>query len=68
MIPANVSDIINSHDKLGFHWIAEAVDFVLANKEWAALIKDKFQDSEVVEVNRWREERLANQKTIWGLR
>lgn len=54
-LPHHIAAILETWDNIGFKWIAQAAEFILANKDWNELIKDTvFEEADVKTVNEWR--------------
>lgn len=54
-MPPEINKLIKSWDNLGFDWLSEAADFILANSDWNKLIKGiKLQKDDVDVINKWR--------------
>lgn len=54
-LPHHIAAILETWDNIGFQWIAQAAEFILANKDWNELVKDMvFSEADVKTVNEWR--------------
>jgi hypothetical protein len=54
-LPLHIHEFLHTWDNMGFTSKREAAEFILANKDWDTLVKQRIKPEDVAAVNMWRE-------------